>query len=64
MKNEDYDKYLKKIFAVSAKTSKTVFADEPSEVEVEPGVFHFIGKSGRVYAIYGDKFRKALKKHK
>lgn len=59
---KQFNEYMEKVFATCKDRDAAMKADEPVEVEVEPGIYHAIGKSGKIYAIYGDNFRNALKK--
>ena len=56
--NEETKVYLDKIFWVTHKIT-----EKCKEVAVSPGVWHSVGvESGKIYVIYGDNFRAALKK--
>lgn len=63
MNNPHLEKYLKDLFKTNTKREKEIFDDAPQEVQVKPGVYYNIGASGKVYAIYGEEFRKAIAKN-
>lgn len=64
MNEVDLHAYLQRVFATSKKRDEEMRKDKPREVQVSPGIYHSVGVSGKVYAIYGERFRSTLEKIK